>query len=109
MRFVLVCDDIREPQLLRALSWGMVSVLSRQEADCEQVARRLSREDRAVHDERQRKIDAAGQDAWEPGKEAEAAGRFAEATGFFDAALAILTEMATFTEAGISTGVAQAR
>jgi DNA-binding NarL/FixJ family response regulator len=41
MRFVLVCDDIREPQLLRALSWGIVSVLGRQEADCQQVARAL--------------------------------------------------------------------
>lgn len=40
-RFVLVCDGIREPQLLRALSWGMVSVLYRQETDCEQVARAL--------------------------------------------------------------------
>jgi DNA-binding NarL/FixJ family response regulator len=39
MRFVLVCDDIREPQLLRALSWGMVSVLPRQETDYERIAR----------------------------------------------------------------------
>jgi DNA-binding NarL/FixJ family response regulator len=41
MRFVLVCDGIREPQLLRALSLGMVSVLLRQDADYEQIARAL--------------------------------------------------------------------
>jgi DNA-binding NarL/FixJ family response regulator len=39
MRFVLVCDGIREPQLLRALSWGMVSVLRRQGTDYQQIAR----------------------------------------------------------------------
>jgi DNA-binding NarL/FixJ family response regulator len=40
-RFVLVCDDIREPQLLRALNWGLVSVLPRQETDYERIARAL--------------------------------------------------------------------
>ena len=41
MRFVLVCDDIREPQLLRALNWGLVSVLPRQETGYERIARAL--------------------------------------------------------------------
>ncbi len=41
LRFVLVCDDIREPQLLRALNWGLVSVLPRQETDYERIARAL--------------------------------------------------------------------
>jgi DNA-binding NarL/FixJ family response regulator len=41
MRFVLVCDDIREPQLLRALKWGLVSVLPRQETGYERIARAL--------------------------------------------------------------------
>jgi DNA-binding NarL/FixJ family response regulator len=41
MRFVLVCDDIREPQLLRALNWGLVSVLPRQETDYQRIARAL--------------------------------------------------------------------
>lgn len=41
MRFVLVCDGIREPQLLRALSLGLVSVLLRQDADYQQIARAL--------------------------------------------------------------------
>src|ERR1700722_6259237 len=41
MRFVLVCDDIREPQLLRALNWGLVSVLPRQETGYERTARAL--------------------------------------------------------------------
>jgi DNA-binding NarL/FixJ family response regulator len=41
IRFVLVCDGIREPQLLRSLSWGMVSVLPRQDADYGQIARAL--------------------------------------------------------------------
>jgi DNA-binding NarL/FixJ family response regulator len=41
MRFVLVCNDIREPQLLRALNWGLVSVLPRQETDYERIARAL--------------------------------------------------------------------
>ena len=41
LRFVLVCDGIREPQLLRALSWGLVSVLPRQDADYRQIARAL--------------------------------------------------------------------
>jgi DNA-binding NarL/FixJ family response regulator len=41
MRFVLVCGGIREPQLLRALSWGLVSVLPRQDTDYQQIARAL--------------------------------------------------------------------
>lgn len=41
LRFVLVCDGIREPQLLRTLGWGMVSVLLRQESDYGQIARAL--------------------------------------------------------------------
>ena len=41
LRFVLVCDDIREPQLLRALNWGLVSVLPRQETGYERIARAL--------------------------------------------------------------------
>jgi DNA-binding NarL/FixJ family response regulator len=41
MRFVLVCDDIREPQLLRALNWGLVSVLPRQETGYDRIARAL--------------------------------------------------------------------
>lgn len=41
IRFVFVCDDIREPQLLRALNWGLVSVLPRQETDYERIARAL--------------------------------------------------------------------
>jgi DNA-binding NarL/FixJ family response regulator len=41
MRFVLVCDGIREPQLLRALNWGLVSVLPRQETGYERIARAL--------------------------------------------------------------------
>jgi DNA-binding NarL/FixJ family response regulator len=41
LRFVLVCDDITEPQLLRALSWGRVSVLPRQEADYERITSAL--------------------------------------------------------------------
>jgi DNA-binding NarL/FixJ family response regulator len=41
MRFVLVCDGIREAQLLRALEWGMVSVLQRQDVDYGQIARAL--------------------------------------------------------------------
>jgi hypothetical protein len=61
----------------------------RRRHDCEQVAERLNPEDRAVHDERQRKIDAAGQDAWEPGKEAEAA----EVCGMTPAEFAELTEL----------------
>ena len=42
MRFVLVCNDIREPQLLRALNWGLVSVLPRQETDYARIARALA-------------------------------------------------------------------
>ncbi|MFF0182622.1 hypothetical protein ACFYPF_26385 [Micromonospora sp. NPDC005223] len=45
----------------------------RHRRDYEQVADRLSPHDRAVYDERQQRIDAAGQDGWEPGREAEAA------------------------------------
>ena len=41
MRFVLVCDDIREPQLLRALNWGLVSILPRKETGYERIARAL--------------------------------------------------------------------
>jgi DNA-binding NarL/FixJ family response regulator len=41
-RFVLVCDGIREPQLLRALTWGVVSVLPRQDASYERIARALT-------------------------------------------------------------------
>jgi DNA-binding NarL/FixJ family response regulator len=40
-RFVLVCDGIREAQLLRILDWGMVSVLPREDADYGQIARAL--------------------------------------------------------------------
>jgi DNA-binding NarL/FixJ family response regulator len=39
--FVLVCDAIREPQLLRALSWGMVSILLREDTDYEKIVRAL--------------------------------------------------------------------
>jgi hypothetical protein len=45
----------------------------RRRRDVERAVDRLSPADRAAYDERQRKIDAAGRDAWEPGKEAEAA------------------------------------
>ena len=41
LTFVLVCDDIREAQLLRALSWGMVSVLLREETDYDRVVHAL--------------------------------------------------------------------
>ena len=41
MRFVLVCDGIGEPQLLRALNWGLVSILPRQDTDYERIARAL--------------------------------------------------------------------
>ena len=41
-RFVLVCDAIAEPQLVLALSWGLVSVLPRQNADYEQIAGALA-------------------------------------------------------------------
>jgi DNA-binding NarL/FixJ family response regulator len=41
MRFVLVGDGMREPQLLRTLSWGVVSVLPRQDADYERIVRTL--------------------------------------------------------------------
>jgi DNA-binding NarL/FixJ family response regulator len=40
-RFVLVCDGIREPQLLRALRWGLVSVLPRREVGYERIVRAL--------------------------------------------------------------------
>jgi DNA-binding NarL/FixJ family response regulator len=35
--FVLVCDDIRESQLLRALNFGMVSVLLREDTDFDRI------------------------------------------------------------------------
>lgn len=49
LRFVLVCDAIGEPQLLRALGTGMVSVLPGQEAEHERLTRALvnAREGRA--------------------------------------------------------------
>jgi DNA-binding NarL/FixJ family response regulator len=40
-RFVLVCDQIRDWQLLQALSHGKVSVLSRQDSDYGRIARAL--------------------------------------------------------------------
>lgn len=40
-RFVLVCDGIREAQLLRILGWGMVSVLLREDTDYDRIARAL--------------------------------------------------------------------
>jgi DNA-binding NarL/FixJ family response regulator len=40
-RFVLVCDRIRDWQLLQALSSGLVSVLPRPDTDYEQIARAL--------------------------------------------------------------------
>jgi DNA-binding NarL/FixJ family response regulator len=42
MRFVLVCDGIRDWQLLRALDCGIVSVLPRQDSDYERIARALA-------------------------------------------------------------------
>jgi DNA-binding NarL/FixJ family response regulator len=39
--FVLVCEGLRESQLLRALSWGMVSVLLREDTDYDRVVRAL--------------------------------------------------------------------
>jgi DNA-binding NarL/FixJ family response regulator len=42
MRFVLVCDGIQESQLLRALDWGIVSVLLREDTDYEKVVRALA-------------------------------------------------------------------
>jgi DNA-binding NarL/FixJ family response regulator len=41
MRFVLVCDQIRDWQLLAALGSGMVSVLPRQDSDYQRIARAL--------------------------------------------------------------------
>ena len=41
-RFVLVCDQIREGQLLRALAWGMVSVLPRGDSDYGRIVRVLA-------------------------------------------------------------------
>lgn len=40
-RFVLVCDGIREPQLLRVLNCGLVSVLPRKDTDYEGIVRAL--------------------------------------------------------------------
>jgi hypothetical protein len=45
----------------------------RRRRDFERAAEHLNPSDRAAYDERQRRIDAAGRDAWEPGKEADAA------------------------------------
>lgn len=42
MRFVLVGDGIREEHLMRALNWGVVSVLPRQDADYERIVRALA-------------------------------------------------------------------
>jgi hypothetical protein len=39
---VLVCDEIREAQLLRALGWGMVSVLLREDAGYDRIVRALA-------------------------------------------------------------------
>ncbi|MCX5070777.1 hypothetical protein OOJ91_33575 [Micromonospora lupini] len=58
------------------LDWQVqqrLTVQGRRRRDYEQVAAKLSPQDRAVYDERQRRIDAAGQDGWEPGREADAA------------------------------------
>jgi DNA-binding NarL/FixJ family response regulator len=41
MRFVLVGDGVREAHLMRALSCGVVSVLSRRDADYERIVRAL--------------------------------------------------------------------
>jgi DNA-binding NarL/FixJ family response regulator len=49
-RFVLVCDGITEAQLLRALGWGLVSVLPREETDYERIVR-------AVMDARQGRVE----------------------------------------------------
>ncbi|MEN3308908.1 MAG: hypothetical protein V7603_5110 [Micromonosporaceae bacterium] len=46
----------------------------RRRRDIDRAVDQLDPADRAAYDERQRKIDTAGRDAWEPGKEAEAAG-----------------------------------
>jgi DNA-binding NarL/FixJ family response regulator len=42
MRFVLVCEQIRDWQLLAALGCGMVSVLPRQDSDYQRIARALA-------------------------------------------------------------------
>jgi DNA-binding NarL/FixJ family response regulator len=42
MRFVLVCDQIRDWQLLAVLSCGMVSVLPRQDSDYQRIAHALA-------------------------------------------------------------------
>jgi DNA-binding NarL/FixJ family response regulator len=41
LRFVLVGDGVREPQLLRAVSLGLVSVLPRQGTDYERIVRTI--------------------------------------------------------------------
>jgi DNA-binding NarL/FixJ family response regulator len=41
IRFVLVCDGMLEPQLLRALQCGLVSVVSWQDADYERIVQAL--------------------------------------------------------------------
>ncbi|WP_089156024.1 hypothetical protein [Micromonospora sp. NBS 11-29] len=65
----------RGEEKIRA-DWQVEHALKYQGArrrEYEQVADRLSPQDRAVYDERQRRIDAAGRDGWEPGREVEAA------------------------------------
>lgn len=49
-RFVLVCDQITEAQLLRVLGWGLVSVLLREDTDYDRIVRALlgAREGRVV-------------------------------------------------------------
>jgi DNA-binding NarL/FixJ family response regulator len=42
MRFVLVGDGVREPQLLRAISCGLVSVIPRQGTDHERIVRAIA-------------------------------------------------------------------
>jgi DNA-binding NarL/FixJ family response regulator len=39
VRFVLVCEQIREPQLFRAVACGLVSVVPRQDADHSRIVR----------------------------------------------------------------------
>jgi DNA-binding NarL/FixJ family response regulator len=57
LRFVLVCDEIRDWQLLQILSRSIVSVLPRQDSDYERIARALVR----AHDGRvELPRDAAG-------------------------------------------------
>ncbi|MFD4208210.1 hypothetical protein ACFWRG_19715 [Micromonospora tulbaghiae] len=65
----------RGEEKIRA-DWKVEHALKYQGArrrEYEQVADRLSPQDRAVYDARQRRIDAAGRDGWQPGREVEAA------------------------------------